>query len=141
MGWIRVAVIAIGVTVAAGAAGVGYVQSIIDTPGKAVVVPSSLLAGVSASDARLLGDFYSAMADIVVRDGLSQAPVCKTTFDLRNRHKQALEFAFANTGMVGKYDKLGARLDEYLLSAIGALDVPLTTENRQAAAKAFAAVK
>jgi hypothetical protein len=142
MNWLRAAVIAVGVTVAAGAAGVGWVQSILKPVGPApLVIPSAVLAGVSAADAKLLRDFYTAMADIVVRDGLSGDPVAKTTFDLRNRHKTALQLAFANTAMVGKYPGLGDRLDTYLLDAIGKLDVPLTPEVRKSAAKAFSDIR
>lgn len=141
MGWIRVAVIAVGVTVAAGAAGVGALQGILKPVDKPVVVPSAVLAGVSSADARQLRDFYAAMADIVVRDGFSPAPVVKTVFELRNRHKDALQMAFANTAMVGKYPGLGDRLDAYLLAAVGKTDVTLTQELRRAAAKAFSEIK
>lgn len=141
MGWIRAVVIAVGVTVAAGAAGVGYVQSILKPVDKPLVVPSAILAGVSSADAKQLRDFYAAMADIVVRDGGSPAPVVKTVFDLRSRHKDALQMAFSNTAMVGKYPGLGDRLDAYLLEAVGKVDATLTPELRQSASKAFAAIK
>lgn len=138
---VRRAVIAIGLLVAAGAGGTYWVQSILKPVDRPVVVPSEILAGVSAADARLFRDFYSAMADIVVRDGKSDVPVCKTTFDLRNRHQQALAMAFSNTPLVGKYDGLGGRLDAYLLEAIGRTDVPLTDDVRQKAAKAFSSIR
>jgi hypothetical protein len=144
MNWLRAAVIAVGVTVAVGASGLGYVLAILkpaDPVDRPVIVPSAVLAGVSSADAKLLRDFYTAMADIVVRDGLSGDPVAKTTFDLRNRHKTALQLAFANTAMVGKYPGLGDRLDTYLLDAIGKLDVPLTPEVRKSAAKAFSDIR
>lgn len=144
MGWLRVAVIAVGVTVAAGAAGVGALQNLlkpVDKPVVPVVVPSAILAGVSPADARQLRDFYAAMADIVVRDGSAQAPVVKTVFELRNRHRDALQMAFVNTSMVGKYPGLGDRLDAYLLAAVGKTDAALTPELRQAAAKAFSDIK
>lgn len=137
MNWLRVSVIAVGVAVAAGAAGVGWVQSVLKPVDRPVVVPSAILAGVSAADAKQLRDFYAAMADIVVRD----SQVVKTTFDLRNRHKDALRLAFENTAMVGKYPGLGERLDAYLLEAIGKLDVPLTPESRRSAAKAFSDIR
>jgi hypothetical protein len=144
MNWLRAAVIAVGVTVAVGASGLGYVLAMLkpaDPVDRPVIVPSAVLAGVSSADAKLLRDFYTAMADIVVRDGLSGDPVAKTTFDLRNRHKTALQLAFANTAMVGKYPGLGDRLDTYLLDAIGKLDVPLTPEVRKSAAKAFSEIR
>lgn len=141
MGWLRAAVIAVGVTVAAGAAGVGYVQSLLKPVDRPLVVPSVILAGVSSADARQLRDFYAAMADIVVRDGTVATPVVKTVFDLRNRHKDALQMAFVSTAMVGKYPGLGDRLDAYLLEAVGKVDATLTPELRQAASKAFAAIK
>jgi len=144
MNWLRAAVIAVGVTVAVGASGLGYVLAMLkpaDPVDLPVIVPSAVLAGVSSADAKLLRDFYTAMADIVVRDGLSGDPVAKTTFDLRNRHKTALQLAFANTAMVGKYPGLGDRLDTYLLDAIGKLDVPLTPEVRKSAAKAFSDIR
>ena len=137
MNWLRVAVIAAGVTVAAGAAGVGWVQSVLKPVDRPVVVPSAILAKVSNADAKQLRDFYAAMADIVLRD----SQVVKTTFDLRNRHKDALQLAFEKTEMVGKYPGLGDRLDTYLLDAIGKLDVPLTQESRRSAAKAFAEIR
>lgn len=141
MGWLRVIFVALCLLVAAGAMGVGYVQAILKPADRPVVVPSAVLAGVSAADAALLRDFYAAMADIVVRDGKAKEPVVKTTFDLRNRHKQALALAFASTALVGKYEGLGSRLDDYLLEAIGKTDAPLTDEVRQRAAKAFSAIK
>lgn len=110
-------------------------------PAVVVPTPSGILAGVSAADAVILRSFYGAMADIVVRDGRAKEPVCKTVFDLRNRHKNAMSMAFENTGLAGKYTGLGDRLDKYLLAAIGDKDVPLTPELRQAASRAFAAIK
>ncbi|NDE15604.1 hypothetical protein EBZ80_11810 [bacterium] len=141
MNGLRAALIAIGVTVAAGAAGVGWLRTVLVPVERPVVVPSTILAGVAAADAKLLRDFYAAMADIVVRDGQSADPVVKTTFDLRGRHRLALQLAFANTGMVGRYSGLGDRLDAYLLEAIGKLDVPLTPEVRRSAAKAFSDIR
>lgn len=141
MGWLRAVFVVACLVVAAGAMGVGYVQSLLKPVDKPLVVPSAILAGVSAADARLLRDFYAAMADIVVRDGTAPSPVVKTVFDLRNRHKDALQMAFVNTAMVGKYPGLGDRLDAYLLEAVGKVDATLTPELRQAASKAFAAIK
>lgn len=112
-------------------------------PAPSVPAPAAnaILDGLSVADARALRDFYAAMADIIVRDGKAGDPVCKTTFDLRNRHKQALQMAFQQTSMVGKYPGLGDKLDAYLLQAVGALDVPLTDQNRAQAAAAFAAIR
>lgn len=141
MGWLRVIFVVLCLLVAAGAAGVGYVQAILKPVDRPVVVPSAVLAGVSSADARQLRDFYTAMADIVVRDGFSPAPVVKTVFELRNRHKDALQLAFANTAMVGKYPGLGDRLDAYLLEAVGKTDATLTQEVRRSAAKAFSEIR
>lgn len=141
MRWLRVAIIAICLSVASVAMGIGYVQAILKPVNLPVVVPSAVLAGVSSADAKQLRDFYGAMADVVVRDGLSPAPVVKTVFDLRNRHKDALQMAFANTGMVGKYPGLGERLDAYLLAAVGKTDAQLTGDIRRSAAKAFSEIK
>lgn len=140
---IRSAVIALGLLVAAGAGGAYVVQSVLKPPSPAPtpVLPESILAGVSKADAAVLRDFYAAMADIVVRDGKAKEPVVRGTLDLRNRHQQALALAFANTALVGKYEGLGARLDAYLLEAIGKTDTPLTDELRQRAAKAFSAIR
>jgi len=142
MGWVRAFIIAACLLVGAGAAGVSWVQSVlrpVDTG--PVVVTNSILSGVGSADAKQLRDFYAAMADIVVRDGQAKAPVCKTTFDLRNRHSSALQMAFVHTGMVGKYPGLGDRLDAYLLEAVGSTDVPLTPAIRETASKAFAAIR
>lgn len=141
MGSLRVIFVALCLLVAAGAMGVGYVQAILKPVDRPVVVPSAVLAGVSSADARQLRDFYAALADIVVRDGFSPSPVVKTVFELRNRHKDALQLAFANTAMVGKYPGLGDRLDAYLLEAVGKTDATLTQELRRAAAKAFSEIK
>lgn len=141
MGGLRAIVIGVGVAVAAGAAGLGWLQSVLKPVDRPLVVPSAILAGVSPADAKSLRDFYAAMADIVVRDGSAAVPVVKTTFDLRNRHRDALQMAFANTSMVGKYAGLGEKLDSYLLDAIGKLDVPLTPESRRSAAKAFSDIR
>lgn len=103
--------------------------------------PSGVLAGLSRADAEILRQFHAAVADIVVRDGSAKDPVFKTVFDLRNRYRYALSMAFENTGMVGRYAGLGARLDEYLLAAVGDKDLPLTPEIRQSAAQAFTAIK
>ena len=134
---LRTAIIVGGIAV--GIASFG--QKYLPVPVRPAPAASAVLDGLSAADARSLRDFYSAMADIVVRDGKAASPVCLTTFDLRNRHKQALQMAFGQTSMVGKYAGLGDKLDAYLLQAVGALDVPLTAENREAAAKAFAAIR
>ncbi len=134
---IRIAVIVAALAVGAG----GVLHHVLPAPVLPVPAAASILDGVASADARMLRDFYAAMCDIVVRDGLSLAPACNTTFDLRNRHAQALQLAFANTGIVGKYAGLGDKLDRYLLSAVGDTDVPMTPELRQSAAKAFAAIK
>lgn len=104
-------------------------------------VVSMVLDGVSSQDARLIKDFYSAMADVVVRDGKAKEPVCRTVFDLKNRHAFALSMAFEKTGMEGKYAGLGQKLDKYLLAAVGDTDAALTPELRESAAKAFLAIQ
>lgn len=136
---VRAAVIALAVLVGVGGAAAKYVRP--PSPAPSPVQPSGILSGVSAADAQELRSFYAAMADIVVRDGLRADPVAKTTFELRNKHTQALAAAFANTGMVGRYQGLGDRIDQYLLRAIGDTDQPLTTDLRQKSADAFAAIK
>lgn len=141
MGWLRVIFVAVCLLVAAGAMGVGYVQSLLTPVVRPVVVPSAVLAGVSSADARHLRDFYAAVADIVVRDGTAATPVIKTVFDLRNRHRDALAMAFVSTEMYGKYPGLGERLDAYLLEAVGKTDATLTPELRRAAAKAFSEIR
>lgn len=136
----RIILLCIGLVV--GVVGLGAAAFTVNLDGGKVVVPAeSVLAGVGASDARTIREFYAAMADIVVRDGKAQEPVIKTVFDLRNRHRYALSMAFENTGMVGKYVGLGERLDRYLLAAVGDVDLPLTPELRQSAAAAFAAIR
>lgn len=137
MKWARLAIICVGL--AGGLAGVS--ASLLPKAPVVTPKPEGILAGVSSADSRNIKDFYSAMADIVVRDGAASTPICTSTFDLRNRHKNALQMAFINTGMVGKYPGLGDRLDQYLLAAIGDTDVKLTPEIRASAAKAFAAIK
>lgn len=138
---VRVAVAVVGLLVGAG----GLLSHF--GPALTIVLPqppvpaAGVLEGLSRQDARSMQDFYAAMADIVVRDGKSAEPVCRSVFDLRNRHKQALALAFANTGMVGRYPGLGDRLDGYLLKAVGELDIPLTPELRAAAAAAFSAIR
>jgi hypothetical protein len=133
----------VAVGLLAGLLGVG--GSFLPSLKKVVVVtpdanPSGVLAGVSKADAALLREFYAAMADVVVRDGTAREPVCKTVFDLRNRHKYALSMAFTGTGIVGRHEGLGERLDQYLLAAVGGKDLPLTPDLREAAAKAFKAI-
>ncbi len=134
----RRAVVLLGLVAGVAGLAVGYLPAV-----KPVVVPeaTSVLSGVSAADKAILREFYSAMADIVVRDGDAKEPACKSLFDLRNRHKFALSMAFTKTGMAGRYPGLGGRLDEYLLAAVGSQDLPLTAELRESAAKAFAAIK
>lgn len=124
-----------------GVAGLG--AAVLTTDFERVKPPAAarILDGVSSQDAALVRDFYSAMADIVVRDGQAKEPACKTVGDLRNRHAFALSMAFEKTGMEGKYAGLGQRLDKHLLSAIGETDLPLTPELRESAAKAFLAIK
>lgn len=137
---VRTIVLCCGLVV--GAVGLGAAAFTVNVDGgKAVVQPESVLSGVSSADARIIRDFYAAMADIVVRDGSAKEPVIKTVLDLRNRHKHALSMAFGGTAMVGKYAGLGERLDQYLLAAVGDVDVPMTPELRQSAAKAFSAIK
>ena|GEM_PF-5647667 len=137
--WVRVAVVVAGVAVGVGSLVAPRLP--MPLPAPAPVPAAGVLAGLDSKDAGSLRDFYAAMADIVQRDGQSDAPACKSTLDLRNRHAQALAMAFAHTGMVGKYSGLGDRLDAYLLEAIGSVDVPLTPELRAKAAQAFAAIK
>ena len=146
MGWVRFAVVVAGLLVCAGSTLVGVVQAVLSQVNKPPVVepavePAVILKGVGVADAKSLRDFYAAMADVVVRDGKAAEPVCKTTLELRNRHKHALQLAFAGTYIVGAYPGLGDRLDAYLLEAIGGSDVPLTPELRESAAKAFLAIK
>jgi hypothetical protein len=134
---IRLAVIVAGLALGAGTLANAFRPS----PVAPVPQPAAILDGVSSQDARMLRDFYAAMADIVVRDGTAADPVCKTALDLRNRHQNALQMAFVHTAIVGKYAGLGDKLDRYLLDAIGDVDVPLTPELRQSAAKAFSAIR
>lgn len=134
----RAIVLGVGLLAGVASVAVGLYRT---TPAVVVPAPGGVLAGVSASDAATIRSFYAAMADIVVRDGQAKEPVCKTVFDLRNRHKHALSMAFENTGMAGKYAGLGDRLDKYLLAAVGDKDLPLTPELRQSASRAFAVIK
>lgn len=133
----RTAVIIVALLVGAG----GLTSQFVRLPVPAPHQPDSILAGVASADAKQIRDFYAAMADIVVRDGLSSDPVAKTTFELRHKHAQALALAFAGTGLAGKYTGLGDRIDQYLLRAIGDTDQPLTPALRQKSADAFAAIQ
>lgn len=138
MNQVRTAIIAAALTV--GVLGLGsklLKPAVVPAP----VQPANLLAGMSASDAAEYRAFFGAVAEMVERDGKSTQPVLTTTFDLRNRYRQALKLAFENTGLVGRYPGFGARLDEYELRAIGAADNQLTTEERTKAANAFRAIR
>ncbi|NBV87917.1 MAG: hypothetical protein EBR88_00105 [Betaproteobacteria bacterium] len=135
---VRIGIIVGGLALGLASFGRNYLPPSLPVPAPA---PASILDGLSAADARAMRDFYAALADIVARDGKAAEPVCKTTYDLRNRHKQALQMAFGFTSIVGKYPGLGDKLDAYLLQHVGSLDVPLTPEVREAAAKAFAAIR
>lgn len=136
---VRYAIIVLGLLV--GMAGLAVKSLPVIVPAPSPVQPSGILVGLSPADASAVRSFYEAMADIVVRDGLRADPVTKTTFELRHKHTWALATAFANTGMVGKYEGLGDRLDQYLLRAIGDTDQTLTPDLRQKIADAFAAIK
>jgi hypothetical protein len=136
---VRTAVIVLGLLAAM--AGLAVRSLPLLAPAPSPVQPAGILVGLSSADASDVRAFYAAMADIVVRDGMRADPVAKTTFELRHKHTQALATAFANTGMVGKYEGLGDRLDQYLLRAIGDTDRPLTSDLRQTIAEAFAAIK
>lgn len=138
--WARIAVIAGGLIVGIASSLSGLVTPLA-FPKPPVVDPTSILSGVSAADAKSLREFYAALADIVVRDGLAPEPACRTTFELRGRHRQALQLAFGATSIVGKYAGLGERLDAYLLESVGRVDAPLTADLRRSAAAAFAAIK
>lgn len=137
--WARIVVIMAGLAVGVGS----LLAPRLPAPAPVPSPPpaTGILAGMERKDADQLRQFYAAMADIVTRDGLAKQPVCKTTLDLRNRHMEALAMAFTHTSMVGKYAGLGDRLDKYLLEAIGSVDVPLTPEARERAAKAFSAIE
>lgn len=111
------------------------------SPVPAPVQPATVLVGVSQEDAALYRRFFDAVAEMVERDGRSTEPVLKTTFDLRNRYRQALKLAFEGTPLAGKYPGLGARLDEYELRALGAADNPLTLEERKKCADALRAIR
>ena len=140
-GSLRVVAIAVGLAVGVAGMGVRLYRSIPAVVVPAVPASSSVLKGVSAADAAVLRDFMRAMADVVVRDGKAERPVCKTVFDLRDRYRNALSMAFISTAVVGKYERLGQRLDEYLLAAVGDKDVPLTPELRAKAETAFLSLK
>lgn len=135
---VRTAAIAAGLTI--GLLGLGQ-RILRRAPEPAPVQPAQVLVGVSVEDAAELRKFFAAVAEVVVRDGKSQEPVLKTTFDVRNRYRQALKLAFENTAIVGKYPGLGARLDEYELRTIGSVDNPLTTEERAKVAGALLAIR
>lgn len=105
------------------------------------VVQTNVLDGVSAGDAVLLRQFFGAVADIVERDGKSQTPVLKTTFDLRHRYTHALQLAVQQTNMVGKYPELGKRLDVYMVQALGSTDDALTAESRAKIAAGLRAIR
>lgn len=138
----RIAVVASCLVIGAVSLAAHFVSTAVSGPAPAPApAPEGILASLERNDRKALLDFYSALADIVVRDGQAENPVCKTKFDLRERHRQALALAFANTAIVGKYPGLGERLDAYLLAAIGDTDAQLTPDLRGVAARSFLSIK
>lgn len=138
----RATIVAVCLAIGAGSLAAHFLGQAVSPPAPAPVpAPEGILAPLERNDRKALLDFYAAMADIVVRDGQSENPACKTKFELRERHRQALAMAFAHTAIVGKYPGLGERLDVYLLAAIGDTDAPLTPELRDAAARSFLSIK
>jgi len=135
---VRTAVIAFGIAIGV----MGLVSNRLrPAPAPAPVPASGLLARMTAADAAQYRQFFAAVADVVERDGKSQKPVLATMFDLRNRYKQALQMVFQGTPLIGKYPGFGAELDAYELQALGALDTPLTAEERAKAASALRAIR
>jgi hypothetical protein len=142
MNIIRASVVAACLAIGAGSLAAHFLAAGVPAPVPAPTpAPEGILAPLDRADRKNLLDFYAAMADIIVRDGQAENPVCKSTFALREKHRQALAMAFAHTGIVGKYPGLGERLDAYLLAAIGDTDVLLTPESRDAAARSFLSIK
>lgn len=139
MNHLRTAAVAVGLTL--GVLGLGQRLLKPRAPVPAPVQPAYILTDVSAADAAEYRKFFAAVAEQVERDGRSQDPVCRTTFDLRNRYRHALKLAFENTPLAGKYPGLGAKLDAYMLQAIGGVDNPLTTDERAKTAAALRAIR
>lgn len=124
--------------VAIGAGAVAAVLPAVPTPSPHAAV---VLVGVSSADAKQIQAFYSALGDIVVRDGSQAQPLIPSVFALRELHRKALVLAFVNTQMVGKYPSLGQALDDYLLSAVGDTDIPLTPDLRGLASQKLKAIR
>lgn len=80
-------------------------------------------------DRMYLSSFYDATAFIVYRDSLRTQPLVSDTEKFAAFHAGSLQLAVDRKD-VGKYDGLGAAIDEVFVSAIGAEVKPLTQETR-----------
>jgi ABC-type amino acid transport substrate-binding protein len=96
-----------------------------------VVAPANpvtaALSPATRQDKARVAAFYSALADVVERDGT----VASTVGGFRTLHSRSLDLAFNGTDLPGKYRGLDVAINDLLVKAVGADDVPLPPARRQ----------
>lgn len=102
-----------------------------------VVAPQSpvtaALSPASRQDKARVAAFYSALADVVERD----QGVVATVGTFRELHARSLDLAFKGTDLPGKYPGLDVAINEQLVKAVGADDVPLPPAKKQSLVQAL----
>lgn len=88
-----------------------------------------ILPRMSPADRRYLAHFYDATAFVLLRDADRDRPIISDTTKFEAFHAGSLDLAIDRKD-VGKYDGLGAAIDEVYLAAAGANVQDVTPEVR-----------
>lgn len=78
-----------------------------------------ILPRMTPKDRKYLANFYDAMAFVLLRDGDRSDPIISDTDKFVTFHAGSLQLAIDRKD-VGKYDGLGAAIDEAFVGAVGA---------------------
>lgn len=77
-----------------------------------------ILPRMTPTDRKYLANFYDAMAFVLLRDGDRESPIISDTDKFVTFHAGSLQLAIDRKD-VGKYDGLGAAIDEAFVNAVG----------------------
>lgn len=107
------------------------------SPRPVVVTPqsgvSSAMQRATKQDRERVSAFYSALSDVVERDG----GAINTVGEFRTLHAKSLDLAFKGTDLPGKYTGLDLAINDHLVAAVGTGDVPLQPARRSALVQAL----
>lgn len=88
-----------------------------------------ILPKMTPTDRRYLATFYDAMAFVMLRDGDRESPIVSDSDKFITLHAGSLQLAIDRKD-VGKYEGLGAAIDEAFVNAVGADPKKLDKETR-----------